>query len=104
MKLHDVVELREVLKTVYARDRVEHELDQLIDGIESVKDKYSEDYSWRFTQLINEIHAIKAKLKDPEIHVEDMKSMVSDDLNDATEKFRLPTYQSELQYKNPDAI
>ncbi len=104
MKLHDVVELKEVLKTVYATERVKEELDQLIDSIESVKDKYNEDYSWRFTQIVNEITELKSKLDVPRVHVEDMQSMVSADLLDATEKFRLPTYQNELRYGNPDAI
>lgn len=104
MKLHDVVELREVLKTVYSIGGVEQELDQLIDNIRFVKDKYGEDYSWRFGQVIDELVAIKDSLKEPLNHIDNMSAMAEMDLQDATEKFRLPTYQDELRYGNPNAI
>lgn len=104
MKLHDIVELKEALKTVYPTDRVVSELDQLIENIELVKDKYGDDYSYRFEQVLKNISEIKKSLAGPAELIGNMEVMVHNDLHDATEKFRLTNYQDELRYGNPDRI
>lgn len=104
MKLHDIVELKEALKTVYPTEGVVRELDQLVENIELIKDKYGDDYSYRFDQILKSISDIKQSLGGPAGIIDDMEVMVYNDLHDATEKFRLANYQDELRYGNPDRI
>jgi SAM-dependent methyltransferase len=104
MKLHDIVELRESLKDVYATERIHSELDLIAENINIIRERANEDYSYRLGEMLKTIESFKESLKGPIAQLNDVNEIIKKDLADATEKFSAPDYQDQLRYANPDRI
>lgn len=104
MKLHDIVELRELLKDAYPLDTINKEFDSIIENLTVLKSKYNEDYSYRLGEVLSAVEQARASLVAPIRHLENVHELLKLDLHDATEKFREPNYQNELFYGRPEKI
>ena len=104
MKLHDVVELQQELKTLVPTQAIEKELNSIINNISNVQDRYGEEYAYRLGLVIAALNDVKKSLEAPLEQVALINDIVELDHRDATEKFSLPSYQGELHYQNPDRI
>ena len=104
MKLHDIVELKGLLKDAYPVEEINASLDAIINNMSIIQHKYNEDYNYRIGEVIKTIQQLKEEIKSPLPQLDDISEIIRKDLEDATAKFRLPDYQSELFYANPARI
>lgn len=104
MKLHDIVELRELLKDAFPTERIQQELDSIAENLSIIQGKYNEDYSYRVGEVLRTIESIKLSLATPIAQIDNIHEIIKLDLSDATEKFLAPNYQDELRYSSPDRI
>lgn len=104
MKLHDIVELRESLKTAFPTEQIIAELDSIVENMGLISQRYNEDYQYRLSEVIKTVQSIKESLSKPMDQLDDVHAIIKKDLADATAKFSLPEYEGELRYANPDVI
>lgn len=104
MKLHDIIELRESLKDALPTDKINKELDSIIENLGLIQARYDEDYSYRIGEVIKTVNEIKFSLQVPLDRLDDVNDIIRQDLEQVTEKFLAPDYQNELRYANPDRM
>ena len=104
MKLHDIIELRESLKDALPTDKINKELDSIIENLGLIQARYDEDYSYRIGEVIKTVNEIKSSLQVPLDRLDDVNDIIRQDLEQVTEKFLAPDYQNELRYANPDRM
>lgn len=104
MKLHDIVELRESIKDAYNLDSINKEFESIIDNLLIIQSKCNEDYAYKIGRALQAIRHVHSNLTLPMLQFNDINQVISGDLQEATEKFRLENYQDELNYARPEKI
>lgn len=104
MKLSELVELRERLKTAFFLDPVLASVDDLRLNLSLVNQNLAPNYSEMLDGLIKDYRDIRSNIQTPTNRVIEIVDEINKEISSKSSHFFLNNYEEELNYEDPDNI
>jgi SAM-dependent methyltransferase len=104
MKLSELVDLRERLKSAFFLEPVLASVDNLRLNISLVNQNISEEYSEHLDLLIKDYRDIRAAIHRPGERVQEIIDSINKEISSKSSHFFLNNYEDELSYEDPENI